>query len=380
MGQKVDLDIYLEVLILRTLGVSLTSAAKYLGRATQLALDAENWIKESPQTEVETVVGDDARIRRMVGRDFPGMGLIDSLLIKAAQITGDDILLHYGRRRSIDRGPDPLGGALLSRHFARLCRQAEAMRKQLQLPIPTAFFSPDICSTVVLSGMSGSSAWLGPQWRSWFDTPLEWRRSTGGEGMAVEARLPLEAEDTFGNLRDHLSTESLNIGGEFEIWKTIMGQWLQTCLDQVHLAVTACRERTGLDYIAGGIAEGLFPAAPAYICQFAWLHPDANATPPLNRIARGDHWCLVPPDLPGWGLVLGPQDTIDQASLVLTDLISETARQPAWTQIREMHIDLKHRTAQLRSQLAAIIERGEFTGTCPSCPGRSSGVFPNTPD
>ncbi len=385
MEQTRELEIYLEVLILRTLGVSQAEAARAVSRATQVAGQAERWIRESPQAEVEMVVGDDARIRRLVGRDFPGMDLTDSYLIKAGQITGDDILLHYGRPRPIgigpdpyyemprpiDKGPDPLGVKLLDRHFARLSRQAEAMREQLQVPIPTAVFSPDICGTVISSEMSRSSAWLGPQWRSGFDIPLEWRRSTGGEGMAVEARLPLEAEDTFGNLRDHLSAESPNTVEAFEIWRTTMSQWLQMCLDQVYLAVAACRERTGVDYIGGVLSEGLYSTAPAYICQFALYDLDSIANPQLNRIARDDHWSLVPQDMPAWGLVLGQQDTIDRVSLALTDLISETARQPVWAQMREMYIDLEERTSRLRSQLAAIIERGEFKGTCPACPGGS---------
>ncbi|NQT74490.1 MAG: hypothetical protein HQ553_17260 [Chloroflexi bacterium] len=374
MVETSELDVYLKVLVLRVLDVSLTDAAKAVCRATQVALDAERWIKTSPQREVEMVVGDDDRIRRLVGRDLPGSGLVDAVLVKAGQVTGDDILKHYKRDRSIDPTTGPLDVKSLRRHFGRLRLKAETMRNQLQVPEPSQILSPETCGMVISSQLSGAIQWPGPQWGSCFGTSVEWRQTTDIDDILVEVRLPLEADDTFGNLHDHLSAESPEMIDAFVEWRETMGQWLQLCLEQVHQTVGNCRERTGLDYVGSGIPEGLFSATPAYVGQFAWHHPDANATPQLDRIAREEKWCLVPSGLPGWGLVLGPPDALDQISQALTKLIADTAGQPVWTRIRQMHDDLGQRTAQMRSQLTTIIERGEFKGTCPACPGGSSPV------
>lgn len=374
MAQTRELDIYLEMLILLYLGMSQASASRAMGLAKQVAVEAERWIKTSPQWEVEMVVGDDDRIQQLVWRDFPGMGLDGSILLKASQVTGDHILLRHDRKRPVNRTPGPLDVKSLRRHFGRLSLKAETMREQLQVPKPSQIFSPDTCVTVIPSHISGVNHWPGPQWGSCFGTSVEWRQSMDEGESLVEVRIPLEADDTFGNLHDHLLAESPDMIDAFEEWRETMGRWLHLCLDQVHQAIADCRERTGLDYIADGIPEGLFSAAPAYICQFAWHHPDANATPQLDRVAREDHWCLVPSGLPGWGLALGPPDTLDQTSRALIELITDTAREPVWIRIRQMHGDLGQRTAQMRSQLTTIIERGEFKGTCPACPGGSSPV------
>lgn len=282
--------------------MSQATAAKAVGRANQVAVEAERWIKESPQVEVETVVGDDARIRRLVGRDFPGMGLIDSVLLKAGQVTGDDILLRYGRKRSVDRRLEPLDAESLRRHFTRLGYQAGAMREQLQVPKPMAIFSPDTCGMVISSQISGVIPWSGPQWGSCFGTPLEWRQSTDEDEISVQVKLPLELNDTFRNLRNHLSAEFPTIIDAFEEWREMMGRWLQLCLDQIHWAVAICSERTGLvARIRCGCIRPPLPMSASSFWTTRTRYPNPSLTGSTgmtngvwyHRICPPGGWCRV---------------------------------------------------------------------------------------
>ena len=332
---------------------------------------AERWIRENPQAEVERVVCDDARIRRLVGRDFPEAGLADSVLIKAGQVTGVDILRHYDREPPVEPTLEPPDDKSIRRHFHRLLRQAETLRSQLQVPTSMEVFSLETCNTVVSSELSGATPWSERSWGSCFGTPLQWRQTVDQNEPIVEVRLPMESEDIFSYLRDHLSAESPDITEILGEWRETISEWLQLCLEQISQTVAACQERTGLDYVGGGRLEGLYPTAPAYVCRYALNPPDPPDMPRLDRIRREDTWWLVPPELPAWGLAQGSADALDQLSLILTEVIADTARQPVWARIHELSSDLERQTARLRSQLTVVIERGDVKGTCRACPGQT---------
>ena len=91
-----EMDEYLKVMILRTLGMSQDDVAGLLRCAKQTVVNAERWFNSCPQGEAFVLV-DDQRISRLVNRDFSDMGLTSKQLLRAGQVTGDDILLHYGR-------------------------------------------------------------------------------------------------------------------------------------------------------------------------------------------------------------------------------------------------------------------------------------------
>lgn len=142
-----EMDEYLKILILRTLGLSQDDVADLLHCAKQTVGNAERWFNSCPQGEAFALVNDQ-RIKRLVNRDFPDMDLTAKQLLKAGQVTEDDILLHYGRVRphkvaeetlSLAENQqavkvDPVHIKLVERHWDRLRKQAVIFKKQLMPP------------------------------------------------------------------------------------------------------------------------------------------------------------------------------------------------------------------------------------------------------
>lgn len=93
-----DLARYLTIVILRTLGLNQDAVADLVHCGKRTVGEAEEWFATCPPGEAFALV-DDQVIRRLVGREFPDMGLADNKLIKAGQVSGDDILRYYGRVR-----------------------------------------------------------------------------------------------------------------------------------------------------------------------------------------------------------------------------------------------------------------------------------------
>ena len=125
-----DMDRYLKILILRTLDLDQDEVAKRLHCAKRVVVSAEGSFRICPLGEALALV-EDQRIKRLVGRDFSGMELTDKQSIRADQLTGDDILLHYGRVRPQAVKVDPVYSKLVGRHWDRLRKQAVIFREQL---------------------------------------------------------------------------------------------------------------------------------------------------------------------------------------------------------------------------------------------------------
>lgn len=81
--------------MLRTLGCDqdATSSILHCGKGT--VVGSERWIETCPLDEA-TGFCDNAAIKRLVGREFPlSPEISPELLVKAGQVTGDDVLRHY---------------------------------------------------------------------------------------------------------------------------------------------------------------------------------------------------------------------------------------------------------------------------------------------
>ena len=95
MKKPADYEIRLSILILRTLNLSQDKVAStvYCGKST--VVDVEQWIRRCPLDEAVNLC-DDQSIKRLVGWELPSLKEVSGdILVKAAQLKGEDILRHY---------------------------------------------------------------------------------------------------------------------------------------------------------------------------------------------------------------------------------------------------------------------------------------------
>ena len=93
-----DYEKCLSILVLRTLGCSQDETRSILGCRNQTVVEVEQWVRTCLVNEAISFC-DDQAIKRLVGREFPTLEQISpELLVKAGQVTADDILRHYNRQ------------------------------------------------------------------------------------------------------------------------------------------------------------------------------------------------------------------------------------------------------------------------------------------
>jgi hypothetical protein len=361
----------LKVLILRTLGLSQEDVARVAHCAKQSVGEVESWFRNSPQAEL-TILLDDSRIRRLVGRDFTDMGLAPADLIRAGQITADDILLHYDRAGRTDtalerRAFDPLYTRRLEEHWEKLRQVAASLREQLS-PLPARIlFSAEVCRMVHAAAESGAPLPRGDRWRQVFDAPVEVREAVAGGQRAIEARLLVENEFLFPPLLSHLQAEFPEFAG-LATWQARLGEVVGACLEQVRDVTLGCSTAAGLPYMSAGTQEWLSFQFPAYICQVVMENPGRETAPELVTEVQSDgSWRLTPRDYPAITLA-GGKATADARCREAFD--SEFRRNTClevWRQIAGDLERLESGASELRPMLATVIERGDFRATCPLC-------------
>jgi len=287
------------ILILRTLGSSQDEVADVVHCAKQTVVEAERWFASCPQGEAFALV-DDQGIRRLVGREFPDMGLTPNQFIKAGQVTGDDILFHYGRSHRREGRPivDPLHAKLLERHWDKLREQAITLREQLLHPDIEALFGAEVCRKVHNAVESGASLLSTSSWREIVDAPLELKLSGTAQERTAEVRLSVEQEFLFPHLVSHLQAELAKFT-QFEVWKSQLGRLIQTCLERAESVTRSCSGAAGMYYIGGGRQKWLSFYFPAYVCQFVFNHPYSEIMPRLHTELQPDGlWKLMPEESP----------------------------------------------------------------------------------
>ena len=379
-----DLERYLTILILRTLGFSQDEVAGLVRCAKQTVVEAERWFTICPQGDAFALV-DDQRIRRLVGREFPDMGLTPNQLIKAGQITGDDILLHYGRVRlheakAVEGMPsmgeaeavdkvDPVYIKLLERHWDRLREQAITVKTQLSPPGVEALFGAEVCHKVYNAVQSASPLLSTSSWKKVIDAPFELRLSGSATERAVEVRLLVEKEFLLPHLISHLEVEF----GEFtrfEAWKEQLGQLIQVCLERAERISRSCSISSGMYYLGKGRQKGLSWHFPTYVCQFILNHLYSETVPGLHAEPQPDGlWKLVPEELPSITLAVDTGDHIHRCQEVLVKEVRDNTGLQVWHEIKKELADLRTKADQLQAMLTTVVERGNFKGTCSLCEG-----------
>ena len=380
-----EMDEYLKILILRTLGLSQDDVAGLLHCAKQTVVNADKWFANCPQGEAFALV-DDQGIRRLVGRDFPDMELSPNQLIKAGQVTGDDILLHYSRvrpheDRSAEEIPslvevepvarvDPVYVKLLERHWGRLREQAIAFRTQLLPPDIETLFGAEVCRKVYHAIQSGASLLSTSSWTKVVDAPLELKLliGTAQERMA-EVRLSVEQEFLFPHLLSHMQAEFAEFA-QFEVWKTQLGRLVQMCLERAENVTRSCSGAAGMYYSGGGRQKWLSFYFPAYVCQFVFNHTYSETMPKLYTELQPDGlWKLMPEECPAITLALDSADHIHRCQEVLIKEVRDNTRLEVWREIGKELADLQTKADQLQIMLTTAIEKVNFKGACSLCEG-----------
>ena len=364
-----EIDGRLKVLILRTLGLSQEDVAGVVHCAKQSVVEAERWFRDSPCGELSALL-DDQRIRRLVGRDFPGMELASADLIRAGQMTADDILLHYGRTdaRRAHSTVDPVYARRLEEHWAKLRQVATSLREQLSPPPARVLFSAEVCQLVHAAAACGAPLTQGERWRQVFNAPVEIRATAGAE-RAIEARLLVQDEFLYPQLVSHLQAESAGFA-ELDSWRKRLAQLLGGCLDQAREVTVGCSSAAGLPYIGAGMPDWLSYQFPAYVCQYATENPGCAIAPELLTEVQSDgSWRLTPRDFPAVTLAGGTGDHAEACLQAFAHEIGRNAGVTVWRDIATERAALEADAVALRRMLTTVIERGDFRGTCALCEG-----------
>ena len=379
-----ELGEYLAILILRTLGLSQDDVAGLVHCAKQTVVNADRWFSSCPHGEAVALV-DDQRIKRLVNRDFPDMELTSKQLIKAGQITGDDILLHYGRvRPRADRAAgeathspevtqginvNPTYVKLLERHWDRLREQAVALHTQLSpLDIDT-LFAAETCRKACNTFQSGSPLPLSHSWSQVIDAPLELRLSQVSGRRVAEVRLLVEKEFLFPHLLSHLQADFTEFT-QFGDWKSRLAQLIEDCLERLSEMSRACAVSSGMYYFTKQGHGALSYHFPAFICQFIMSHPDSDIKPRVRIEPQPSGlYQLVAETWPAITLAVDTADHISRCQEVLLKQIKDNTRLQVWRRIYTDLTDLNTGASQWQVMLTTVIERGSFQGSCPLCQG-----------
>jgi len=83
------------IAVLRVLNLSQDAVASDIHIAKRTIVETEEWIRKTPLKDLEAIFNDNA-IKNTVGRELPPLEeLAPDVLIRAGQVTGDEILRHY---------------------------------------------------------------------------------------------------------------------------------------------------------------------------------------------------------------------------------------------------------------------------------------------
>ena len=131
MEPPTDPDLALAILILRTLHQSQDIVAQVVKRSNRTVGHVERWFADELIYQDAVTFADDQAVKRLVGREFPDYEELEpSVLVRAGQVTGDDILRQYRRDYTLTR-IDP---RQLKDHVAGLTMVAERLNISLSFP------------------------------------------------------------------------------------------------------------------------------------------------------------------------------------------------------------------------------------------------------
>ena len=384
MDSERDIGQYLKILILRTLGLNRDSVTRAVKCANPQMTEAEKWFRDCPQERAEDLVAD-RRIRRLVSRDFPGMEIDPAILTKASQIVGDDILLRYGKiARLEDTGSSgsesPFSpwdttmrvsrrgeGGVIDSHQKSLLNVAADLHAQLVLPRLEQLFSTEICGIVHRETKQGRSSLSSMGWEFTIGGQVSLKRRPNSSRNEVVVRFAVEDDFMFPYVMAHLNAEFKGFRRLLQSWKDDFGQLVANSIEQISRVTKECREAAGMKYLDVRVKQGLFPAAPAYMCMFALEHINVPDRAEFNLVAEGDLWRLIPNDMPGWSMAIADKETTQKFQKSLTRLIRENTVLSVWPPIKSQHTKRQAETDEMRNLIHSVVERGTFEGVCPLC-------------
>jgi len=297
------------------------------------------------------------------------MGLLPEQLIRAGQVTGDDILLHYeqSHRRQNRLIVAPLYTKLLEHHWDRLRQQAITFRTQLSPPGIETLFGAEICRKVYNAAESASPLLSTSSWKKVIDAPFEVRLSGSATETAVKVKYLVEQEVLFPHLLSHMLTEFAEFT-QFKAWKSQLGRLVQMCLERAENVTQSCSGAAGMNYIGGGKQKWLSFHFPAYVCQFVFNHLHSETMPTLHTELQPDGlWKLMPEESPATTLALDTDDHIHRCQEILINEVRENTGLEVWREIGKGLAGLQTKTDQLQTPLTTVVERGNFKGTCSLC-------------
>jgi hypothetical protein len=299
------------------------------------------------------------------------MALLPADLIRAGQITADDLLVHYGRAGHTDARPtphtvDPVYVRRLEEHWASLRQVAAGLKEQLSSPPARVLFSAEVCQVVHAAAMGGAPLAQSDRWRQVFNGPIEIRLAAGEKG-AIEARLLVEDEFLYPHLMSHLRAESPGFA-KLDSWREQLARILGHCLDQAQDVTVDCSAAAGLPHIAAGVPDWISYQFPACVCQFALENPGCDSVPRLLTVVQSDgSWRLTPVDSPAITLAGGTGDHVEDCLQAFAHEIGRNAGVAVWRDIAAELTALEATAAPLRLLLSTVAERGDFAATCPLC-------------
>lgn len=204
MEKPTDNEKCISILALRTLNCSQDEVANVLHCSKRIVGEVEQWIYKCDLEEASRLC-DDQSLRRLVGREFPGLEEISNeLLIKAGQLTSEDILRHYREDFALVRPmQDPITIKTKGEHQSRLRNLLVEWMKQLPPPLRLPYLI--------------TQGWLRdemPKERIYeileqanttklFEDALEQQEMV--LHSSKEYCLPVENDPEFANLRQHLA-------------------------------------------------------------------------------------------------------------------------------------------------------------------------------
>ena len=384
-GEPRDLSKAFNIIILGAIGITQSNIVDIIHCGKQTVVRCQKWFRELSYQRARSLVPDD-RIRHFVEEDFIKMVHPDRnemVMVRESKLTCDSVLLHYGHLAPPVGKPDPPQGpgsapqslyaGLLKRHWDRLRGLTETFRDQLVAPTPETLFTADVCRRVHTS-VRGKTPLIPPaRWGELFEAPFMTRQSSENEPRYL-MKLLVEREDLFPQLTKHLESEDSPLFPvAFPAWITRYQSIVSESLKIIEKLTSECPRVTQAVYARVDYPNGLFWELPAYIGRYALAQ---SAGKPLPGIATLPHYDgrepfqLVPlgSSCPTLARDADPE-RIKRYQAALTELARRIIKEDAIIlgSLNKSFAEIARLSTELRAALAAVIERGDYRGSCNVC-------------
>jgi len=375
------------VAILRVLDCSQDQAASILHISKTTVWETEKWLKSAP---LETVKGvfDDQALKRVVGRELPLLEEVEPrLLVRAGQVTADDILRHYRtdyppKAVQLEGQPPSKPGSSSAQEEAmaslieKRTNEHQDDLRQLVLDWREVLNVPDLTRALQELRIENT------QWpfylysygeirtvRSWWGMELKveeenktikativgWRPGEAKDQTLFKAAffpspgahpLPGEFWDSYGKFNRSLS-QMFTTGGQ--LFNALKAEF-QKCISLPQANYPKCGLWPSFLELAGSEAWKQYRGLSLLKYKYS---PGPDGTVQLN--------------LAGSGLGCGSREEMVEAKQVHIKLVAWLAKRLG--PLKECHEDATSTLDRARIALLDVYTRGVFGGKCKLCPG-----------